>query len=308
MSSSNPSFNPWGSRYACVCNRNSMLITYLAQGSGRKTTLTWCPTGLFSFLPVHAAGRYADPVVECASQYLISSYTPTIGALLMPDHPPVTPFRMMIVVQSHSSPNAMEEMMNIEQHVNNDSSSLIKFGTSELPASVEAVASCLPQASIVHFACHGKQDPRKPLKSGLVIENEMLTISRIMKEPLPAGSLAFLSACETATRDESVIDEAITVGASLIFGGFQRVVATMWYVPDDVHSNACYSWLCYRGNQDGPAVANAFYRELFSGGDGSPMTVPDTSKSAEALLIAVEELRSRGVEFRRWVPFIHIGK
>ncbi|PPQ97687.1 hypothetical protein CVT26_001870 [Gymnopilus dilepis] len=260
------------------------------KGLGRKTTLTWCPTGLFSFLPVHAAGRYADAVVECASQYLISSYTPTIGALLMPDHPPVTPFRMMIVVQSHSSPNAMEEMMNIEQHVNNDNNSLIKFGTSESPASVEAVASCLPQASIVHFACHGKQDPRKPLKSGLVIENEILTISRIMKEPLLAGSLAFLSACETATRDESVIDEAITVGASLMFGGFERVVATMWR------------------NQDGPAIANAFYRELFSGVDGNPMTVPDTSKYAEALSIAVEELRSRGVEFRRWVPFIHMGK
>ena len=146
----------------------------------------------------------------------------------MPNYPPVTPFRMMIVVQSHSSPNAMEEMMNIEQHVNNDNNSLIKFGTSESPASVEAVACCLPQASIVHFACHGKQDPRKPLKSGLVIEDEILTLSRIMKEPPPAGSLAFLSACETAKGDVEQSDQAIHLAATMLFAGFKSVVGTMW--------------------------------------------------------------------------------
>ena len=205
-----------------------MLIDYLEQDSGTKTALAWCATGLFSFLPIHAAGRYIDGGVECASQYLISSYTPTIEALLTPNHPPVSPFRMMTIVHSQSLPNAMEEMRGIEQHVNNDS--LIKFGSRESPASVETVASHLPQASIVHFACQGKQDVGSPLQSGIVMDNGMLTIGRIMDEALPAGSLAFLSGCETAVGDGTIPDEAMTVGASLLFAGFQRVVAAMWYV------------------------------------------------------------------------------
>ena len=59
---------------------------------------------------------------------------------------------------------------------------------------------------------------------------------------------------------------------------------------------------------DGPTIADAFYEELFRGPDGEPALVPDTTKSAQALHIAVKKLRSQNVPFRRWVPFIHMGK
>lgn len=61
-------------------------------------------------------------------------------------------------------------------------------------------------------------------------------------------------------------------------------------------------------DKDGPVIADAFYTELFKGPDGNPMPLPDTSKSAEALSVAVNELRTRGVPFKRWVPFIHMGR
>ena len=61
-------------------------------------------------------------------------------------------------------------------------------------------------------------------------------------------------------------------------------------------------------DEDGPVIADAFYKELFTGTDGTRLEVPDTSKSAKALWVAVNELRSKGVEFRRWVPFIHMGE
>ncbi|KAJ6550502.1 hypothetical protein B0H10DRAFT_1968888 [Mycena sp. CBHHK59/15] len=39
----------------------------------------WCPTGSFSFLPIHAAGIYDEKAMgESASDYVISSYTPTV--------------------------------------------------------------------------------------------------------------------------------------------------------------------------------------------------------------------------------------
>ena len=62
-------------------------------------------------------------------------------------------------------------------------------------------------------------------------------------------------------------------------------------------------------DEDGPAIVDTFYKELFCGGpDGRPALKPDMTKSALALHLAVKKLRSRGVPFRRWVPFIHMGK
>jgi len=197
---------------------------------------------------------------------------------------------MMAVIQSRSLPSTVRELEKIEQYTAGDS--LIKFGVPGAPASVDAVASNLSVVSIVHFACHGNQDPSKPLDTGLQIEDKVLSISRIMKETVPNGSLAFLSACETAKGDEKIPDEAMSLAASLLFSGFRSVVATMWRMWDE----------------DGPIIADAFYRELFKGEDGVLMTRPDISKSAQALHVAVKELRIQNVPFKRWVPFIHTGK
>ena len=58
---------------------------------------------------------------------------------------------------------------------------------------------------------------------------------------------------------------------------------------------------------DGPAMADIFYEELFRGPDGKPMLEPDTTKSPQALHVAVKKLRSKNVGFVHWVPFIHMG-
>jgi len=61
-------------------------------------------------------------------------------------------------------------------------------------------------------------------------------------------------------------------------------------------------------DDDGPVVADVFYEELFRGADGKPNAQPDITRSALALHLAVDKLRSSGVAFHRWVPFIHMGK
>ena len=277
------------------------------------TILQWCPTGHFTFLPIHAAGCYDDELaIDCAPDYFISSYTPAIGPLLALDSAPTTQsFQMMAVIQPKGLPSTRRELENIRQHVS--CKALIELGVPEVPAGVEAVASHLSNVSIVHFACHGNQDPWKPLDSGLKLDDGLLQISRIMKEKMPNGSLAFLCACETAMGDQNVPDEAMSIGASLIFCGFRRVIATMWYVvisivPSEMNSDSVN---CTRKmmDKDGPTVADTFYEKLFSGGpDGRPALKPDMTKSALALHLAVKKLRSQSVSFRRWVPFIHMGK
>jgi CHAT domain-containing protein len=94
----------------------------------------------------------------------------------------------------------------------------------------------LQESSIVHFACHGVQDLKQPLDSGLIFTNGHLKISEIMCRPdgenaldfKKSMSLAFLSACETAKGDKIVPDEAMHLAATLLFTGFRGVVATMW--------------------------------------------------------------------------------
>ena len=105
---------------------------------------------------------------------------------------------------------------------------LVELGVPKAPATVNKVVSHLSSASIVHFACHGEQDKKNPLESSLILEDGRLEISRIMQESIPNASLAFLCACETAMGHEDLPDEAMHIGATLLFAGFRGVVATMW--------------------------------------------------------------------------------
>jgi hypothetical protein len=60
----------------------------------------------------------------------------------------------------------------------------------------------LPDATILHLACHGHQDPENALHSGFVMSDKILTIENLIPVPLPYAFMAFLSACETAKGDK----------------------------------------------------------------------------------------------------------
>jgi CHAT domain-containing protein len=194
--------------------------------------LWWYPTGPFAFLPIHAAGIYNLEDGEIVADYVVSSYTPTLNALLMPLPPPTSNFKMMTVIQPHTPghpplPSTYEELVRIENRA--PTGCLIKLGIPEMPSSVENVLLHLSNVSILHLACHGVQDPKNPLKSALILDGgQRLKISQIMEKPMPNALLAFLSACQTAMGDQDLPDEAIHIAASLLFAGFRGMVATMW--------------------------------------------------------------------------------
>ena len=81
------------------------------------------------------------------------------------------------------------------------------------------------------FQHHRTQDQSNPLNSSLKLEDGWLSVSRIMKEKIPNGAVAFFCACEMALGVEKLPDEAMpSLGACLLFSGFRRVVATMWRI------------------------------------------------------------------------------
>jgi CHAT domain-containing protein len=166
-------------------------------------------------------------MTEAISDYVVSSYTPTISSLLGDTPPSATSFKMMVVIQpdtpgQKSLPCTLDELRKIEAHVPNNH--MIKL----VRGSVNEVISHLPTASIIHFACHGQQNRRNPLECALLLQDGPLKVSQIMQQPMSNASLAFLSACETAMGDENLPDEVFHLGATLLFTGFRGVVATMW--------------------------------------------------------------------------------
>lgn len=100
----------------------------------------------------------------------------------------------------------------------------------EAGSTVEIVAGAMPDAHILHLACHGQQHPDKPLQSGFYLRDDILTVGEIMCMKLPHPVFAILSACETAKGDQKQPDQAIHLTATMLFAGFRSVVATMWHV------------------------------------------------------------------------------
>ncbi|KAJ7205706.1 CHAT domain-containing protein [Mycena pura] len=261
----------------------------------------WCPTGPFAFLPIHAAGIYTEDSTDCVTDYIVSSYTPTLAALLGPPIQPLVSFKMTAVIEPNAPncsplPGTKQELAKILNRVPN------QWLTSLLQTTRIEVVKNLQESSMVHFACHGIQDSENPLESSLMLSDGRLKVSQIMRRQesdYPEGSgkpmsLAYLSACETAKGENSIPDEAMHLAATFLFAGFRGVVATMWSIED----------------QDGPKIADAFYEHLFKdcSPDSVPPVFPDLTKAAEALHIAIEKLRKEpGMTFRHWVPFVHYG-
>ena len=202
-----------------------------AQKSDNPPRLWWCPTGPFSFIPLHAAGIYRGEEVDrvSVSDFIVSSYTPTLSALLAPVSVPISKFKMTAIIHAKGLPATVAELKKIENLV--PATQLTKLGTSEGPkATVENVLLHLSDSSIVHFACHGQQNHTQPMDSSFIMEDDKLKMSQIVAQRMLNAALAFLSACETATGDENVPDEAMHLAASMLFSGFRSVVGTMWYV------------------------------------------------------------------------------
>ena len=151
--------------------------------------------------------------------YMVSSYIPTLDALrniLQNEDEEENNINLgrdfLTIVQPQTLPSALEEMQKIEKlytaHPQAYSNlSLKKLGESPSnPATISSVLDHLSNASIVHFACHGKQVSKNPLESGLILEDGKLTISRIMQVEIKHARLAFLCACETAMGEKELPD------------------------------------------------------------------------------------------------------
>ncbi|EIN11248.1 hypothetical protein PUNSTDRAFT_28277, partial [Punctularia strigosozonata HHB-11173 SS5] len=230
------------------------------------------------------------------SDYVISSYTPSLSALLQANQdPPLDVLRQngaaaLLVAEPQpvgeeweSIPYTLAEVSGVKELI----PSATLLGSIEEGATIQDFRS----ASVVHLACHGIQDGSDPLQSGFALRDGMLTVSRIMELDAPNAAVAFLSACESAMGDGGLPDESVHLAAAMLFLGFRSVVGTMWYVAMD--------------DASGPKVAHQVYEAMLAGnrhGDFDYGCIP------RALDLAMRELREdKETPIDDWALWIHMG-
>jgi CHAT domain-containing protein len=256
--------------------------------------ITWCLTGPLTFLPMHATGCYDAKDAPKIFDYAVSSYTPTLTALLSARrHPPRTSQTpRLLAISQPATPHRMPLPGTVAEV---DAIETLGSGTDRLDvtrlddreATTTAVLHHMKECNWIHLACHGVQDAASPIKSAFSLIDNPLTLQEIMKQSFSHTELAVLSACQTAKGDRELSEEAIHLAAGMLMAGYGSVVGTMWSIRDN----------------DAPIIAEKFYRYLIEEAGG------DSSEAAYALHDAVAHVRNLvgENEFGRWVPFIHLG-
>jgi tetratricopeptide (TPR) repeat protein len=205
---------------------------------GLRPRLHWCTAGRFAQIPVHAAGIYTGKDQECCSDYIVSSYTPTLSTLLRARKglQPIrtTDAKILLVAAKHTANARLPPLGKVEMEMGDICSVVEKAGvqyaaSSQRVSKTEEATAALPAANVVHIACHGLQNVSEPLESAFHLsDHDVLSVSDLMKLDLNGAYLAFLGACETAKGDRVQSDQAIHLAATMLFVGFKSVVATMW--------------------------------------------------------------------------------
>ncbi|KAI0088456.1 CHAT domain-containing protein [Irpex rosettiformis] len=298
----------------------------------QRTRLWWCATKVFAHLPIHAAGMCGlEGETEGCSDYVVSSYTPTLQALIdaRKSYRPVkrADARILLGAAPHPYtgthiPATVEEIRCVSKIVPKELVVTLDAADDALADPPEAggisVATALARLSeeqtttILHIASHGQQNASDPLSSGFLLRDGKLTILDLMrhqrleeeegeegegegeeKERRGTPLLAFLSACETARVGKDYAHEAVHLAATMLFVGFKSVVGTMWSMDD----------------MDGPEVAKRVYERLFASelGDGASSEYLDPNVVPYAVDEAVCELRAKNASSSRWATYIHVG-
>ncbi len=223
--------------------------------------------------------------------FAVSSYTPTLEALLkvqaQSDSVHETP--QVLVVSQPATPDCSPipgttTEAGIVMSLTGESTQVLE----DTDGTVDSVLEAMTTHNWVHLACHGMQDQNNPINSSFALYDRKLTLGTLMSKHLPNADLAVLSACQTATGDEKLVEEAVHLAAGMLNIGYKSVIGTMWSIYDD----------------SAPVAMAQFYEvmmeQVHAGGELQP---------AYELHEATKVLREKyGVNnFICWIPFIHFG-
>jgi CHAT domain-containing protein len=259
-------------------------------GIAQQSRIWWCPTSVFWELPLHAMGPISSDsgITYYFSDLYISSYTPTLSALIASRRPGTQAHArptLLVAQPSQSPPGAWAETL-VLRGLDLQTTNLTPGNTTSTTA-----LNSLGQHRFAHVAYHGTLETAKPFDAAVLFHNmERLTLLDIVRSRLPAGEFAFLPGSHTAElTDGSIPDEVLHISTAVQYSGFRSVIGTMWGMDDE----------------DGRDLAENFYRSMFLGKEG---VEPYYERSARALQHAVQQMRMRcGLPLVRWANYVHYG-
>jgi CHAT domain-containing protein len=129
----------------------------------------------------------------------------------------------------------------------------------------------------LHFACHGRVNPRFPLASGLVLDDGTLDVLDVLQRTRLDADLVTLGGCETGQSALRRGDELIGLVRAFLYAGTPSVLVSLWPV-DDLSTRI---------------FLEQFYRELVRGGG---VTKPEALRRAQRYLMTLTE-----AEIRDWM-------
>ena len=273
----------------------------------------WSPTGPAAVLPLHAAGRHprtttqyramgeAAALADSVAGRVTSSYTPTVAALArararaapgrvrqlavgVPEAPAYVP-------RASSLPAVLDELQVLAAYLSTPEHATHLLGPT---ATQQAVLTALPDHSWLHLSCHGIQHPADAALSAFLLHDQPLTLADLAALNLRETDLAYLSACQTATGDLRLLDEALHLAGALQLIGYRHVLATLWSIADAA----------------APAMADITYAHLLHPDPDhpNPADQPEAARASCALHHAVTYLRQAAPdEPLLWAPYIHLG-
>ncbi|KAG2754403.1 hypothetical protein P692DRAFT_20827961 [Suillus brevipes Sb2] len=267
------------------------VVEILGGFARQHSRIWWCPTSIFNFLPLHAAGEYRKHG-QFLSQLYISSYTPSLTALIKArrhdrslsvsfaaigqDHPPSVSFTLDCV---EPELELVRSLLPLPPTV-----SFTKI--TSVDATRSRALRALQDNTWLHFSCHGTQNYEDPFNSAFLMHDQPLSLLDITQTDLSRHEFAFLSACDTAAGDPSTPDEVIHLAAGLQFAGVKSVVGTLWKVTDATVQR----------------LVEEFYKNFCKDGK------MNSKRAARALHQAVQSLASdKDMPLEQRILFVHIG-
>jgi len=254
----------------------------------RLGRMWWLPSTLLNFLPLHAAsGRSDAGVAVSALDLVISSYIPTVRALLWVRERGRgidSAIRPLVVAMPNTPgmgdlPGAREDAEYLQQ----------KFPGAVTLINERAMKTMvlekLPEHPWVHFSCHGDSDRVNPSASHLfVAEAEKLTVLDVSEKHVD-GEFAFLAACRTSQSGLALVDEAVHLAGAFQLAGYRHVLAAMWPIADEVAMS----------------ISRSIYTLIRPGS-------PSVDDTAAILHNAVRKVRNKFPEYPvLWASYVHLG-
>lgn len=237
----------------------------------------WVLTGSFTNLLLHAAGIHQLDSSEAVIDRVVSSYAPTVKALVHEYRKKPTtgrPWKRRIVTlvgmpetpDARPLPAVKRDVDDLRRIWYSDRLRLLPV----VPPTKSKVLSALASCDIFHFAGHGRTHPADPSRSELLLqdyEQDPLTVRDLRDVPRRRPFLAYLSACVTSVNDaDDLVDEGIHISSALQLSGIRHVIGTMWEVSDS-HSvdvaTEYYRKLLPRGKTD-EAIAMSLHESIRS--------------------------------------------